>query len=358
MARGSRGPVFVAYTLLGALVALLALLLGQQLSRIGGLAEVRWKYPSAVVLLLGCALAAWVGLHLRGARAPALLFSRVGDARAVGRGWVARLALLPAVLRVASLGLLALALMRPQTYRLEALEVEGIDIVLVLDLSRSMEERDLQPNRLDAGQRTLRQFLRRRESDRLGLVVFAREAMLMCPLTLDYRALDQIIADLAIGDVPEVGTAIGDGLGLALATLRRSDARSRVVVLVSDGDSNIANEMDPEEAKRLAMSMGVKVFTILMGREVSAESGSGRYAVDPGLLQRMARDTGGLSFRAGDDAELERSFQVVRQSLEKSRRRVIGMTPDRELFAYFAVPAICFLLLEIGLSLTRWRRFP
>src|SRR5690606_12532389 len=125
-------------------------------------------------------------------------------------------------------------------------------VMIALDLSRSMEERDLGQNRLDAAQRTIREFLAGRASDRVGLVVFAREALLQCPLTLDYRSLDQIVADLAIGDVPEMGTAIGDALGLSLAQLARSAATSKVVILLSDGDSNVVNEMDPHEARALA----------------------------------------------------------------------------------------------------------
>lgn len=353
--------VLLPYLLVVLIAGPLALWLHSELESIRGEETLTWKNPWAVLLLAGCALVAWVAFHLRARRAPSFAFSRVGELFMARRGWASHFASLPSVLRVVALGLLAVALARPQTYKTTEREVEGIDIMIVLDLSKSMEERDLRNNRLDAGQRTIRNFLKNRENDRIGLVVFAQAAMTQCPLTLDYNSLDQIVADLAIGDVPEMGTAIGDALALALSSLRRSDALSKVVILLSDGDSNMTSQFDPEEAKELAVKMGVRVFTILLGREGGhrrSAFGRGRYAVNPELLKDIARDTNGLFFRAGDDRELEESFDTVRATLEKTRRRETGKVLSRELFGYFAIPAIILLFLEIGLGLTRWRRFP
>ena len=348
----------VPYVLLAVIGGLAALWLWQDVEAIRGIEAVALHDPWALSLLAGAALLIWVSFHLRRRRAPSFLFSRVPDLAATRRGWVARLATLPAVLRVCALAILAVALARPQTYRNEEIEIEGIDIMVVLDLSRSMEERDLLRNRLDAGQRTIREFLKRRKNDRIGLVVFAEEAMLQCPLTHDYRSLDQIVADLRIGDVPDMGTAIGDGLGLALASLRRSDAASKVVILVSDGDSNVDSEMDPYVAKRIAMEMGVRVFTILMGQEEAAmRRWRSRHGVNPELLQEIARDTGGIYFNAGDDRALEASFNAVRATLEKTRHRVTGKTYG-ELFPRFVYLALLLLLVELALVFTRWRRFP
>jgi Ca-activated chloride channel family protein len=347
----------VPYLLIAVVGGLIALHALAEIARLRDAEAVVFARPRALVLLGGGALVAWARIHLGARRAPTFLFSRVAELGLPRPGVVVRLAQLPAALRVVSLALLAIALARPQTYRSEDLEVEGIDIMIVLDLSRSMEERDLRRNRLDAGQRTIREFLRRRANDRLGLVVFAEQAMLQAPLTLDYRALDMIVADLAIGDVPEMGTAIGDGLGLALASLRRSGAASKVVILLSDGDSNVDAEMDPLEAKSIAQQMGVKVFTILLGEESGGKAIRGRYAVNPELLRSIARDTGGAYFNAGDDRELEASFTEVRQTLDKSRHRVLGKVYG-ELFPVFLGPALLLLGLELALSLTRWRRFP
>jgi Ca-activated chloride channel homolog len=345
------------YFLLAVIAVPLGLALHTQISLATGGQSIRWERPLALLLLAGVALVAWVAFHLRRARASTLAFSSVAALALTRRGWVAQLASLPDVLRVLAIGLIAVALARPQTFRMEEIEVESIDIMIVLDLSKSMEERDLGRDRLDAGQRTIRTFLRQIEHDRVGLVVFAEAAMLQCPLTHDHSALDQIVADLAIGDVPEMGTAIGDSLALALASLRRSDARSKVVILLSDGDSNMTREFTPRQAKDQAQAMGVKVFTILLGREGGSLFGT-RYAVNPELLQEIARDTGGAFFRAGDDRALARSFHRVRQTLETSRRRVKGRILGAELFPWLAVTAFVLLLIEILMRLTRWRRFP
>jgi Ca-activated chloride channel homolog len=257
-----------------------------------------------------------------------------------------------------AVGLLALALARPQTYAREVVELEGIDIMIVLDLSRSMSERDLRRNRLDAAQRTIRQFITRR-NDRVGLVIFGRNAMLQCPLTLDMSALDRIVAELQVGDIDPMGTAIGDAVGLAVAALRRSDARSKVIILLTDGDSNVVNLMTPEEALAAARERDIRIFTVLMGRESPAADELGRraYGTNPDLLRTMATESDGRHFRAGDTEALARGFEEVRATLEKSKRKEVRRVPT-ELYASFAGPALVLLLLEVLLSLTRLRRFP
>ena len=321
---------------------------------------VKWKNPWALVLFAACPLLAWVQFHLRVTRAPTLAYSRVGELSMTRPGIIWYLSSLPGVLRITAIALIVVALARPQTYKDETIEVEGIDIMIVLDLSKSMEERDLRRNRLDAGQRTIRNFLCNRQNDRIGLVVFAQKAMTQHPLTLDYNSLDQIVADLAIGDVPEMGTAIGDALALALGSLRRSEDKSKVVILLSDGDSNWTTKFDPVEAKNLAKKMNVKVFTILLGRAGGAggQFGSNRYAVNPELLRSIAKETGGQYFRAGDDAQLEDSFNKVRDTLDKSRHKQVRRVPNQELFGKFVIIAVFLLFLEILLRLTRFRRFP
>lgn len=311
----------------------------------------------ASVLVLG-----WVGLHLRVRRSAAFSFSRVHDLARGRPGLVSRLASLPRVLRLVAVGLLAFALARPQTSQRREVEVEGIDIMLIVDLSKSMEERDLRPDRLAAAKRTIRRFIKGRPEDRIGLAIFAREAMLACPLTLDHAALDQIVGGLAIGDVEALGTAIGDGLGVGLAALRRSDARSKVAVLLSDGDSNTTLELDPGEAAEAAREAGVKVFTVLIGQEQDPDAsadvfGRPAHGVNPALLQQIARVTGGRYLNAADAASLDRRFDEVRATLEKSRRREVGRIYG-ELFPRAVAPALILLVLEVALALTRFRRFP
>jgi Ca-activated chloride channel family protein len=363
------------------LIALLSIVLAALLWKLVDVARdgenMRWASSKALLLLAGPFLVWWAAMHLRLSRSPTFWFSRVGDLQATRRGWVGRLTQLPIALRVMALTLIVLALARPQTFRRVVQKLEGIDIMMVLDLSKSMEEKDLHKNRLDAGQRTIREFLQRRRGlgDRIGLVVFAREAMLQCPLTLDYRMLEWLVAGLEIGDVPERGTALGDALGLALASLSRPElkkgedgqpvknTRSKVIILISDGDWNWAEFMDPLEAKSWAKQRGVRIFTVLMGREDSGnKQGRGyskeQYAVNPAVLKSIARDTGGQYFNAGNDTELERSFSEIRKKLKLSENVKVGVAPDKELFPIFLLAALILLALELALRMTRWRSFP
>lgn len=352
----NRAIVVRGYALAGGLGAVLAGIALSVLRDVAGGETIRWDYPLVFGLFGVVPLLVWTGFHLRRERTAAMAFSRVADVVLLRPSLVSRFLLAPEVVRVLAICLLIPALARPRTFRTEERFIEGIDIVIALDLSRSMEERDLMRNRLDAGQRTIREFIRGRKDDRIGLVVFAQAAMVQSPLTLDYDALDRIVADLAIGDVPEMGTAIGDALALSLASLRRSDARSKIVVLVSDGDSNYTTEFHPRAAKALAEEAGVRVFTILVGREDDGGFFGSGHAVNPALLQEIARDTGGRFFRAGSDAQLSESFEEVRSALEMTRRKVTGRVPDRELFWIFAAMSLVLLGLERLMRMTRWRR--
>ena len=339
-----------------AIAAPLAMSIRSYLAWARGREELVWRRPLAFALLAACLLVGWVGFHLRRRRGGVMAFTRVDVLRQAGRGLGARLATLPVILRVVAIAALAVALARPQTYRTVTREIDAVDIMVVLDLSKSMEEMDLRRNRLDAAQRVVRRFVAHRQNDRIGLVIFAQGAMLQCPLTLDMKALDQIVADLAIGDVPELGTAIGDGLGMALAQLRRSDAKAKIAILLSDGDNNWVTQFEPDEAARLARDMRVKVFTVLVGAD--ATDWFNNATANPATLRNIAQITGGQFFRAQDYGELEHSFDSVRQTLDKTRRTVTERVPDRELFAPIALLAGGLLLVELLLSVTRFRRFP
>lgn len=362
--RVHRQSILVAYLVI---VSLLALVLGVDwywANEIRGSETLSFRTPGAFLLAGGAILVAIVGLHWQLPRRATFWFSRAEELRVPRARGFARFARLPTALRIVALLLIVVALARPQTHTEEARTVEGIDIMFVLDVSKSMEEQDLQRNRLDAGQRTIREFLRQRQGrgDRIGLVVFAQEAMLQCPLTLDYQSLESVVAGLEIGEVPALGTAIGDALGLSLASLSRSESASKVVILLSDGDWNKAPFMDPFEARDLSVQMGVRVFTVLLGDEAGKSAGRGRgksqYAMNPKLLRNIAEQTGGDHFRAGDDAQLSASFEAIRKSLIKSENRVIGSSPHLELYGLAVWPAFMLLLLELLLRMTRFRSFP
>jgi Ca-activated chloride channel homolog len=348
------------YALVLAVAAPVALLVEMLIRRAG--VVLSFHRPKVLWLLLSLALVAWVAFHLAARRTPHFLFSRVSDVARAKRRLISWLVPLPRALRLVALGLIVLGLARPQAYVREEIQLEGIDLMLVLDVSKSMEERDLRPNRMEAALRTVRGFLRGRKNDRIGLVTFAREAMLTCPLTIDYGALDTIVAEVRIGELASQGTAIGDGVGLAVASLRRSDAKSKVVVLLTDGDSNVANEMTPDDAIAAAKQRGIRLFTVLVGKEAQApldplDFRRQSYGVNPALLKRMAAETNGRYLNAADTAQLDRVFEEVRATLEKTKRKEIKRTPT-ELFPFFVVPALALVLLEILLSLTRLRRFP
>ena len=195
---------------------------------------VRFAHPAALAIIpLAIGLVIWAGIRRAPSRHPVLVYSRAGELRLLRRGWAARLADLPAVLRLFIVVAVGLALARPQTpQKDDDLELEGIDIVVTLDMSGSMEETDLQPNRLEAAKAVIQDFVTRRRGDRIGLVIFGREAYTYAPLTLDHGTFLRMLAELQPGIVDGRGTAIGNGLGVALARLRKSDAKSKVVIFL------------------------------------------------------------------------------------------------------------------------------
>lgn len=344
-----------------------------------GAEEIKWRNPRAPWLLIGAGVVGVIAFHLHRRRSAAMGFTQVG---LVGkRGWIAWLSDLPSVLRVCALGVLAVALGRPETYRTVIHQEDSIDIMIVFDMSKSMEEEDIPHNRMDAAQRVIRRFLRRTKSDNVGLAIFGRESMLHTPLTHDMKMLDQIVRDLRIGDVPELGTAIGDGLAQALTQLRRSDitcdpkakentcpgnvtctsegkcgAKSKIVILLSDGDNNWVTRFDPDEAARTAKKLGVKVYTVLVGREDSDMFGG--MSVNPQTLRSIAQLTGGEFFRATDYESFDKGFQTVRNKLDKTKRERKERLPDKQLFVILVGVAAALIAAELLLSYTRLRRLP
>jgi len=272
------------------------------------------------------------------------------------------------MMRVVALALLALALARPQTRdRGARVEVEGLDIMLALDLSNSMEAMDLMPNRLEAAKKVIDRFIARRRSDRIGLVVFGKEAYTQCPLTLDYAVLRNMLAELRINLIDGKATAIGNALGVSLARLRKSDAKSRVVILLTDGDNNAGN-VTPRQAARYASAMKVKVFTILMGpsgnEPTRARDALGRpmqlrqrFPVNPKLLEEIAATTGGKSYLATDRRALEENFEQILDELDKSTRRDIPAVYS-DAYLPFVSLALLLMLMEVLLRLSRFKEFP
>jgi Ca-activated chloride channel homolog len=328
-----------------------------------GIESFRFAHPLALCLIpLAVALVLWAGIHRAPVRRGAIMYSRASYLGERRRGLVARLRDLPVVLRLLTVVLVGVALARPQSARRDDdIELEGIDIVVTLDLSGSMEEVDLVPNRLEAAKAVIQDFVRRRPADRIGLVIFGRDAYTYIPPTLDHGTFLRMLADLRLGIIDGKGTAIGNGLGVALARLRRSDARSKVVILLTDGDNNAGN-ISPLQAAGYARKMGVKVYTILAGDNDSSDlparaSAGHRYPVNPKLLEQIATMTGGTPYLASDTRALAQRFQNILEELEKSRIRDRAIL-YAELYPRVLGPAFLILLLEIALSLSRLRRLP
>lgn len=327
-------------------------------------AEPYWLWLLALLPLL--AVWEWHRFHRR---SQGLRFSDVEPARAAPQTLWTRLQWLPAALRLLALILGVLALARPQevnTTRTQS--AEGIDIMLVLDLSTSMRAEDFQPNRFEAARDVASEFIEGRQSDRIGLTVFAGQAYTQAPLTLDYNFLQQMLAEVEIGLI-EDGTAIGTGLAMAVNRLtetEKAEETSKVAILLTDGQNN-RGEIDPLTAAEVAEAMGVRVYTIGVGtrgeapytldhpfgqrrRMMSAE-------IDEEVLQSVAQSTGGRYFRATSKEGLRTIYEEIDQ-LEKTEIEEQVYTDRTERYAFFLWPAFLLVLLDVTLSTTRLRRFP
>lgn len=271
-------------------------------------------------------------------------------------------------LRLLALALLVIAMARPQAGK-KTTEVssEGIDIMLALDISGSMKAEDFKPqNRLVAAKDVIKDFVQGRQSDRIGLVIFSRESFTQCPLTMDYGVLLTFLDQVDFGMI-EDGTAIGLGIANAVNRLRNSDAKSRIIILLTDGINN-AGEIDPLTAAGIAKSLGIRVYTIGAGKP-----GKSLYPIDDPIfgrryvqleneldekqLTQVAEMTGGKYFRAKSEDMLKNIYQQISE-LEKTKFKVKEYLQFEQFFPYFLLAAAGSLLLELLLRETLFRRLP
>ncbi len=329
----------------------------------------RFASPWLLVLLPAAAAAAWVMARRRLRSDARLLLPRAGQLAAlVGNPWVRMEKVLP-WLRGFCLVLIVGALARPQAgSRQETVYTHGVDIVVALDISGSMRCEDFRPlNRLEVARRTVEAFIDGRPSDRIGLVVFSAVATTRCPLTLDHEMLEKFLGEVDFTPREEDGTALGLGLATAANRLRTSTARSKVIVLVTDGRNN-RGQISPEMAADAAHALGVKVYTVGVGTEGEAplpiEDGpfgkryiSVREELDEPLLRSIASKTDGRYFRATDPQALRQVFSTI-DSLEKTRIESRVRVLYSELFPRLLLPAALLIFLEGLLAATRLRRIP
>ena len=272
---------------------------------------------------------------------------------------------IPFVLRILALSLIVVAIARPRSSEvIEKIDAEGIDIVLAMDVSTSMLARDFTPDRISASKDIAIEFIAQRPTDRMGIVVFAGESYTQCPLTTDRAALINMMKEVETGLIDD-GTAIGNGLATAIARMKDSDAKSRVVILLTDGVNN-SGEVSPQMAVEIAKTYGIRVYTIGVGREGMApypvmtpwgvEVRNLEVEIDEDLLKQIADETGGRYFRANDNTKLAEIYDEINQ-MEKARTTVDSFPIYKELFGKYALLALLLILAELVFDWFVIRRF-
>lgn len=345
-----------------------------------------FAHPWALALLgLVPFVAAWLlAPGLRQQRVPTFLFS--GASRLAERHRGFRLHLRPVVdlMFVAGLILLIVALARPQIVEHQSPETEGIDIFVAFDMSGSMQAIDYDesqvqqmlrdgddpPTRFEEAKQTLVEFIDSRPDDRIGVVLFARQAVLQFPLTLDHGMLRDRIHRLEMGDIDEDGTAIGNAVGRSLGGLEESDSETRLILLITDGDRRGGN-ISPMQSAEMARQMGVTIYPILIGRDGEALVETGRnpmtnrpafrsveFPIDPDLLERMADTTGGEYFRAHDARQMSDDLHEILDAYDETRLDDRGRIRRQDHYAPFVLTALLLFTLHFLATHTIIRRFP
>ena len=325
-----------------------------------------FEYPKLLWLLIVPALllALYIYREVR-QKVPHFRASSINPWKKSGPSPLAALRHAPALLRTLALVLIVVCLARPRSSKdTEKVDTEGIDIVLAMDVSTSMLARDFKPDRISAAKDIAIEFISQRPTDRMGIVVFAGESFTQCPLTTDRSTLVNLMKEVQT-DLIEDGTAIGNGLATAVARLQDSDAKSRVVILLTDGVNN-CGEVSPQTAAELAKTYKIKVYTIGVGANGMApyptitpwgvELRNIPVEIDEALLKEIASSTGGKYFRATDNTKLAEIYSEINR-MEKSKTSVETFPVYKELYTKYAVLALIALLLEIIIRLFL-RRLP
>ncbi len=323
-------------------------------------------HPGFLILLLLLPLAYWQ-MRKQSVKEPKLRLSSLTGVANI-HTWRSRLRPLLPVMRALAYTALVVALARPQkTLKEEAVKAEGIDIVLSMDLSSSMLAQDFQPNRLEVSKQLAIDFVNKRQHDRIGLVAFAGEAFTQCPLTTDHPVVNTFLAGLQCGALDD-GTAIGMGLATAVNRLKDSPAKSKVIILLTDGVNNTGYQ-SPELAAQLAKQFDIKVYTIGVGATgqalapVSRRSdgqyifGMAQVEIDEALLSDIAKATQGRYFRATSAGQLKTIYDDI-DRLEKTEIETTVIRRYSEEFGWFAALALLLLLLELVLKYTVLKAIP
>lgn len=325
-----------------------------------------FEYPALLWLLVipALMLVHYVYIELSGRR-PHLRVPDIKFWKAGGRSVLGVIRHLPFLLRTIALVMIIIAIARPRSStKMDKIDTEGIDIVLAMDVSTSMLARDFTPDRISAAKDIAIEFISQRPSDRMGIVVFAGESYTQCPLTTDRATLINLMKEIETGLI-EDGTAIGNGLATAVARMQNSDAKSRVVILLTDGVNN-SGEITPQTAADIAKTYGIRVYTIGVGANGTApypvmtpwgvQMQNVEVEIDENLLKNIAETTGGRYFRATDNTKLSEIYSEINK-MEKARTTIDSFPIYKEMFTGFALIALACLLLEVLISFIL-RRLP
>lgn len=327
-----------------------------------------FEYPKILFLLLLLipVVAHYIWRAVKKGATPSLQISSLAAFAKTGKGWRHYFEHIPFILRTIAIALLIIAMARPRSSNeFSRTDTEGIDIIFALDVSTSMLARDFKPDRINAAKDIAIQFIAERPHDRMGIVVFAGESFSQCPLTTDRATLINLMKEVETGLI-EDGTAIGNGLATAVARIKDSDAKSRVIILLTDGVNN-RGEIAPLMAAEIAKTYGIRVYAIGIGAKGMApypfmtERGvviqQVPVEIDEDLLKQIAGMTDGRYFRATDNTKLIEIYNEI-NAMEKAKVTVDSLSVYQEEFMPFALAALAAFLLELLLRLVILKRIP
>lgn len=326
------------------------------------------EYFALLLLLIPYIL--WYFLYRKNSE-PTMRMSATAMYRYAAKSWRIRIMHLPMLLRCVAFVMLVCIMARPQTHNSwDNKQVEGIDIMLVMDVSTSMLAEDLKPNRMEAAKSVAAEFISDRPNDNIGLTIFAGEAFTQCPMTTDHASLLNLLhtvrTDIAARGIISDGTAIGMGIANAVSRLKDSKAKSKVAILLTDGSNNMG-DISPLTSAQIAKSFGIRVYTIGVGTNKVAPypmpvAGGTQYVnipveIDTKTLDNIARTTDGSFYRATNNRELSRIYKDI-DKLEKTKMDVKRFSRRYEAYQPFALALFIVLLVEILLRTVVLRRIP
>ncbi len=331
------------------------------------LGNIEFQFPLALLLAPALAYAFYFIYKKEKAKPKHLLVSKI-DSGFIFKNWKTKYNFLPDLLKMFAMVLLVIAIARPRKALVnQSIKGEGIDIVLAMDISSSMLTQDFQPDRLEVSKQLAEEFIDKRISDRIGLVVFAAESFTQCPVTTDHEILKDFIKGQSVGYL-EDGTAIGMGLATAVNRLKDSKSKSKIIILLTDGVNN-KGYIDPKAATSLAIELGIKVYTIGIGSDELSlgpvgKSMNGDYIfdyikgeIDEALMEEIASSTNAQYYRAKNASDLRSIYAKIDQ-LEKSEVEVAVLKKYKELFRIPLVLSIILALISFILSHSLFKRFP